>query len=74
MSAPTLETPPGSQTGTSAAQHRPRSRLVLVASALRVMAIAVGASLAIATRPVARQDPAATTPAAAGTSGALSAS
>jgi hypothetical protein len=38
---------------------------VLVASALIVLALAVGASLAIATRPVARQAPAVTTPAAA---------
>jgi hypothetical protein len=38
---------------------------VLVASALIVLALAVGTSLAIATRPVARQAPASATPAAA---------
>ncbi|HEV2872471.1 MAG TPA: hypothetical protein VG409_13765 [Actinomycetota bacterium] len=38
---------------------------MLVASALIVLALAVGTSLAIATRPVARQDPASATPAAA---------
>jgi hypothetical protein len=59
MSAPTLDTPPGSQTGTSAGQRRHRKQLVLVASALMVVAIAVGTSLAIATRPVAHQTPAA---------------
>jgi hypothetical protein len=59
MSAPTLDTPPGSQTGTSAGQRRHRKQLVLVASALMVVAIAVGTSLAIATRPVNHQTPAA---------------
>jgi hypothetical protein len=59
MSAPTLDTPPGSQTGTSAGQRRHRKQLVLVASALMVVAIAVGTSLAIATRPVTHQTPAA---------------
>jgi hypothetical protein len=58
MSAPTLDTPPGSQTGTSAGQRRHRKQLVLVASALMVVAIAVGTSLAVATRPVAHQAPA----------------
>jgi hypothetical protein len=65
MSAPTLDTPPGSQTGTSAGQRRHRKQLVLVASALMVVAIAVGTSLAIATRPVNHQT-AAGQPAAAG--------
>jgi len=65
MSAPTLDTPPGSQTGTSAGQRRHRKQLVLVASALMVVAIAVGTSLAIATRPVNHQTPAGQ-PAAAG--------
>jgi hypothetical protein len=59
MSAPTLDTPPGSQTGTSAGQRRRRKQLVLVASALMVVAVAVGVSLAVATRPVAHQTPAA---------------
>jgi hypothetical protein len=59
MSAPTLDTPPGSQTGTSAGPHRRRKQLVLVASALMVVAVAVGVSLAFATRPVAHQTPAA---------------
>jgi hypothetical protein len=57
MSAPTLDTPPGSQTGTSAGQRRRRKQLVLVASALMVVAVAVGVSLAFATRPVAHQTP-----------------
>jgi hypothetical protein len=65
MSAPTLDTPPGSQTGTSAGQRRHRKQLVLVASALMVVAIAVGISLAVATRPVNHQTPAGQ-PAAAG--------
>jgi hypothetical protein len=65
MSAPTLDTPPGSQTGTSAGQRRHRKQLVLVASALMVVAIAVGTSLAVATRPVNHQTPAGQ-PAAAG--------
>ena len=65
MSAPTLDRHPGSsQTGSSDGRRRNR-KLVLVASALIVLALAVGTSLAIATRPVARQDPAATTPVAA---------
>jgi hypothetical protein len=65
MSAPTLDRRPGSsQTGSSDGRRRNR-KLVLVASALIVLAVAFGTSLAIATRPVARQDPAATTPVAA---------
>ena len=65
MSAPTLDRHPGgSQTGSSDGRRRNR-KLVLVASALIVLALAVGTSLAIATRPVVRQDPAATTPVAA---------
>jgi hypothetical protein len=59
MSAPTLDRPPGSQTGTSTGQPRRHNRLALVASALLVVAIAVGASLAIATRPDTSQTPAA---------------
>lgn len=65
MSAPTLDRHPGSsQAGSSNGRRRNRRQLVLVASALIVLALAVGTSLAIATRPVARQDPAATTPVA----------
>ena len=65
MSAPTLDRHPGSSQAGSPQGRRPRKQLVLVASALIVLALAVGASLAIATRPVARQAPAVTTPAAA---------
>jgi hypothetical protein len=65
MSAPTLDRHPGSSQAGSPRGRRPRKQLVLVASALIVLALAVGASLAIATRPVARQAPAVTTPAAA---------
>jgi hypothetical protein len=66
MSAPTLDRHPGSsQAGSSNGRRRSRKQLVLVASALIVLALAVGTSLAVATRPVARQDPAATTPVAA---------
>jgi len=59
MSAPTLDRPPGSQTGTSAGQRRRRTQLIWVASALLVVAVAVGTSLAIATRPVTHPAPAA---------------
>jgi hypothetical protein len=56
MSAPTLDTNPGSsQSGPSAGHRRRRKQLVLVASALIVLAVAVGTSLAVATRPVDRQ-------------------
>jgi cytoskeletal protein RodZ len=59
MSAPTLDKHPGStQAGSSAGHRRRRKQLVLVASALVILALAVGTSLAIATRPVARQAPA----------------
>jgi len=64
MSAPTLDRHPGSsQAGSSEGRRRGRKQLILVASALIVLALAVGTSLALATRPVARQAPA--TPAAA---------
>ena len=64
MSAPTLDRHPGSsQAGSSKGRRRGRKQLILVASALIVLALAVGTSLALATRPVARQAPA--TPAAA---------
>lgn len=53
MSAPTLDRPPVSpRSGSSAGR---RKQLVLVASALIVLAVAVGTSLAIATRPIDRQ-------------------
>jgi hypothetical protein len=56
MSAPTLDRHPGSsQSGPSAGHHRRRKQLVLVAGALIVLAVAVGTSLAVATRPVDRQ-------------------
>ncbi len=65
MSAPTLDRHPGgSQAGSSNGRRRSRKQLLLVASALIVVALAVGTSLAMATRPVARPDPAATTPVA----------
>ena len=58
MSAPTLDRHPGSsQTGSSEGRRRGRKQLILVASALTVLALAVGTSLALATRPVARQAP-----------------
>jgi hypothetical protein len=57
MSAPTLDKQPGSsQTGSPTGRRR-RTRLVLIASALVVLALALGTSLAIATRPVARTTP-----------------
>ena len=59
MSAPTSDMPPGTTTGTSAEHHRRRAPLVLAACGLVVVAIAVGASLAVATRPIARPAPAA---------------
>ena len=58
MSAPTLDRHPGSsQAGSSEGRRRGRKQLILVTSALIVLALAVGTSLALATRPVARQDP-----------------
>ena len=59
MSAPTLDRHPGSSQAGSSEGRRRRRTLMLVASALIVLALAVGTSLAIATRPVARQAPAA---------------
>ena len=58
MSAPTSDMPPGT-TGASAEHRRRRAPLVLAVSGLAVVAIAVGASLAVATRPIARPAPAA---------------
>src|SRR4029450_5067692 len=53
MPAPTLDRDPrtSTQAGTTAGRRRNRKQLVLVASALVVLAVAVGTSLAIATRP-----------------------
>jgi hypothetical protein len=65
MSAPTLDRHPGSSQAGSSEGRRRRKQLVLVTSALIVLALAVGTSLALATRPVAHQEPAAATPAAA---------
>jgi hypothetical protein len=70
MSAPTLDRNPrkSAQAGTSSGRRRNRRQLMLVASALAVLAVAVGTSLAIATRPVpprAAADPGAATVAAA---------
>jgi hypothetical protein len=62
MSAPTLDKQPGStQTGSSSRRPRRRRQLALIATALLVLAVAFGASLAIATRPSAPQVPAAAT-------------
>jgi hypothetical protein len=55
MSAPTLDRHPGSSQSGPSAGHRRRKQLVLVASVLIVLAVAVGTSLAVATRPVDRQ-------------------
>jgi hypothetical protein len=56
MSAPTLDEDSGtSQSGPSAGHRRRRKQLVLMASALIVLAVAVGTSLAVATRPIDRQ-------------------
>ena len=70
MSAPTLDRNPrtSTQNGPSTGRRRSRRQLVLVASALLVLAIAVGTSLAYATRPRAPQataDPGAVSAAAA---------
>jgi type V secretory pathway adhesin AidA len=59
MSAPSSDMPPGTTTGASAEHRRRRAPLVLAVSGLAVVAIAVGASLAVATRPIARPAPAA---------------
>jgi hypothetical protein len=59
MSAPTLDrNPETTHARTTAGHRRGRRQLMLVASALVVLAVAVGTSLAIATRPVATQAPA----------------
>jgi hypothetical protein len=57
MSAPTLDRNPrtSTQAGASTGRRRSRRPLVLAASALVVLAVAVGTSLAIATRPEAPQ-------------------
>jgi hypothetical protein len=69
MSAPTLDRPSGSSQSGPPGRSRRRKQLVLVVSALVVLAVAVGASLAVATRPIDRQTVAQTgadAPAAAG--------
>jgi hypothetical protein len=59
MSAPTLDrNTETTHAGTTAGRRRGRRQLMLVASALVVLAVAFGTSLAIATRPVATQAPA----------------
>ena len=60
MPAPTLDRDPrtSTRTGTTAGRRRNLKQLVLVASALAVLAVAVGTSLAVATRPHAPQAPA----------------
>ena len=59
MSAPTLDKQPGNtQTGSSSRRPHRRRQLALIATALLVLAVAFGASLAIATRPSAPQVPA----------------
>jgi hypothetical protein len=54
MSAPTLDSQPGSSPSGPPRGPR-RKQLVLVTSALAVLAVAVGVSLAVATRPIDRQ-------------------
>jgi hypothetical protein len=67
MSAPTLDRDPGSsQSEPPAGDRRRRKQVVLVASALVVLAVAVGTSLAVATRPIDRQAAEADATAAAG--------
>jgi hypothetical protein len=78
MSAPTLDRNPrtSTQNGPSTGRRRSRRQLVLVASALLVLAVAVGTSLAYATRPHAPQataDPSAISAAAANDQNAQSA-
>ena len=78
MSAPTLDRNPrtSTQNGPSTGRRRSRRQLVLAASALLVVAIAVGTSLAYATRPNAPQaaaDPGAVSAAAANDQNAQSA-
>jgi hypothetical protein len=56
MSAPTLDrNPETTHAGTTAGRRRGRRQLMLAASALLVLAVAVGTSLAIATRPTTSQ-------------------
>jgi hypothetical protein len=69
MSAPMLDSHPGAAPSGPPGRPRRRKQLVLVASALVVLAVAVGVSLAVATRPIDRQvvaQPGADAPAAAG--------
>jgi hypothetical protein len=55
MSAPMLDKQTGGSQSGSGGSRRGRKQLVLVASALVVLGLAVGTSLAIATRPIDRQ-------------------
>jgi hypothetical protein len=55
MSAPTLDRHPGDSPSGPPGRPRRRKQLVLVTSALAVLAVAVGVSLAVATRPIDRQ-------------------
>jgi hypothetical protein len=55
MSAPTLDRNPETTHATTGGRRRGRRQLMLVASALLVLAVAVGTSLAIATRPTTSQ-------------------
>ena len=55
MSAPTLDRHPGDSPSGPPGRPRRRKQLVLVTSALVVLAVAVGVSLAVATRPIDRQ-------------------
>ena len=55
MSAPTLDRHPGDSPSGPPGRPRRRKQLVLVTSALVVLAVAVGVSLAVATRPIDHQ-------------------
>jgi hypothetical protein len=69
MSAPTTDRQPGNSQVGSSGGHRRRRQLLLVASALIVLAVALGTSLAIATRPIDRQAAADAGPAPAAAAG-----
>jgi hypothetical protein len=63
MSAPTLDRDPGSSQAGSSEGRRRRRGLLLAAAALVALVVAVGTSLAVATRPIDRQTAAGTAPA-----------